>query len=64
MLSFYFLEKRRAVYDQFGEEGLKGGVPNTEDGDFVKNVDSMFTGRMFKEIVNYGPILQSICIKS
>jgi len=29
-------EKRRAVYDQFGEEGLKGGVPNTEDDNFSK----------------------------
>lgn len=29
-----FLVKRRAVYDQFGEEGLKGGIPNTEDGKF------------------------------
>lgn len=25
--------KRRAVYDQFGEEGLKGGIPNSEDGE-------------------------------
>lgn len=29
-------DKRRAVYDQFGEEGLKGGVPNSEDDNFSK----------------------------
>lgn len=28
--------KRRAVYDQFGEDGLKGGVPNTEDDNYSK----------------------------
>lgn len=27
-----FVEKRRAIYDQFGEEGLKGGVPDGKGG--------------------------------
>ena len=26
------LDKRRAIYDQFGEEGLKGGVPDGSGG--------------------------------
>eukprot|EP00794_Sanderia_malayensis_P000657 gene657-1325_t len=42
--------KRRAVYDQFGEEGLKNGVPNTEDDDFSKGY--VFHGdaeKVFKE---------------
>jgi len=26
------VEKRRAIYDQFGEEGLKGGVPDGSGG--------------------------------
>ena len=28
----YLLGKRRAIYDQFGEEGLKGGVPDGTGG--------------------------------
>lgn len=26
------VDKRRAIYDQFGEEGLKGGVPDGSGG--------------------------------
>ncbi|XP_065057972.1 dnaJ homolog subfamily B member 13-like [Rhopilema esculentum] len=43
-------EKRRAVYDQFGEEGLKGGIPNVEDENFSKGY--VFHGdpdKVFKE---------------
>ena len=29
---FIILDKRRAIYDQFGEEGLKGGVPDGSGG--------------------------------
>lgn len=31
---FSFSAQRRAVYDQFGEEGLKNGVPTTKEGAF------------------------------
>lgn len=27
-----FQAKRRAIYDQFGEEGLRNGVPDTDTG--------------------------------
>ena len=27
-MSFFFSARKRAVYDQFGEEGLKNGVPS------------------------------------
>lgn len=27
-----YVEKRRAIYNQFGEEGLKGGVPDGSGG--------------------------------
>ena len=26
------------MYDQFGEEGLKGGIPNVEDGKLKNNM--------------------------
>jgi len=42
--------QRRAVYDQFGEEGLKNGVPTTKEGEFTKGY--VFHGdpeRVFKE---------------
>ena len=32
VLNVYLLGKRRAIYDQFGEEGLKGGVPDGTGG--------------------------------
>ena len=27
ILSYFFIARKKAVYDQFGEEGLKNGVP-------------------------------------
>jgi len=42
--------QRRALYDQFGEEGLKNGVPTTKEGVFTKGY--VFHGepeRVFKE---------------
>eukprot|EP00112_Aurelia_sp_Birch-Aquarium-sp1_P007178 Seg1782.12 transcript_id=Seg1782.12/GoldUCD/mRNA.D3Y31 product="DnaJ subfamily B member 13" protein_id=Seg1782.12/GoldUCD/D3Y31 len=42
--------KRRSVYDQFGEEGLKGGIPNVENDGFSKGY--VFHGdpdKVFKE---------------
>jgi len=42
--------QRRALYDQFGEEGLKNGVPTTKEGVFTKGYT--FHGdpeRVFKE---------------
>ena len=30
--------KKRAVYDQFGEEGLRNGVPDSDTGKCVENV--------------------------
>jgi len=42
--------QRRALYDQFGEEGLKNGVPTTEEGGYTKGY--VFHGdpeRVFKE---------------
>lgn len=48
-------EKKRKIYDQYGEEGLKGGVPGGEGGFQYSNVDAeeLFKN-MFKGFGGFG----------
>ena len=47
-------KNKRAVYDQFGEEGLKGGVPPPEGGSGAGGFEGRFPGGTFFQFSSTG----------